>query len=225
MTERIFICGGGSGHRITGNVPKMLFKLPSGEIVLDRHFRLLAGYDIPVTLCIGYRKELVRIMYPDYETVVTYDPDNPTGILCCMKEILDTYKLRSYVFLLGDTIWSRRALAQALDSRYEKQIVFFGNHTSAPCETYMATFHDEGIELIKGVLERKEFPRVISQDTSPIISLRGCKIFHMDHWMDHTKHPWVWNKKRIKSEFPATDFDIDSEKEAVWKQYEEGYFD
>lgn len=250
MNERIFIAMGGSAHRLEANktlvnwveeeVPKALLELgmwvpkppvkPIIDRVLDRHLRMLPK-ELPVTLCTGFRAELVKELYPEYDQIITYDPDDPVGILCCFKDILKYYKKHplhhyeygSLTFLLGDTVWSNEAMKEALNRRHEAPITFYASRPKAPCEVYMATFSGVGIDIMRKLMVEREFVTDPPLEPWPTFILRGGKIWLLIRWLD--QQGLLKDERRmIQASHPVDDFDLDADKVKVWKRYEEGYY-
>lgn len=230
MNERIFITAGGSGHRLNTvqGIPKSLAMLPDRTSVIARQLKQIrectGSQLIPITICTGYRVDLMSVFR--YDSCITYDPDSPAGILSCIKQILNEYVLESYTFILGDTVWHPDALSEALERRRDKPVSCCGNRIEVPCETYMITISGQGIALIKELLDRDRF------ETRQRVTLVKVKDFSvetgtwwlLEQWMNHDKFDWDRYKSRMVSDHPVDDFDIDEQYHEVWKQFEDGIY-
>lgn len=230
MNERIFITAGGSGHRLdeAEGIPKALMKLPDGKRVIERQLEMIPQ-EIPVTICTGYRDDLIEELYPDYDKVKTYDPKDPVGILVCIKHILKTYSLLDgFIFLLGDTVWHPNAFAEALSRRHDAPIVYYGQRARASGETYFMSLTKSGAEIILSLLDREIIEPPTRASKIPPFSVKEGKIWMFDRWCEKKflgiGHGWSKRMRMMKS-FPVDDFDIDEQYHKVWKDYKDGVYD
>jgi len=224
MNERIFITAGGSGHRLDAvkGIPKALAELPGGETVISRLLGQLPP-ELPVTVCSGYRQDILEETLPDYDIITTYNPDLNNGILTCIGQVLSEYDLDSYTFLLGDTIWHPKAMVEALEHRHDAPLVLYGNRPKAPCETYMFTISGIGRSEVKEILSRGKYSTP-GKAPHPYFTVKNGTIWLLDRWMD-VQGTWSSIKKRMKNTHPATDFDIDEQYHRVWLDFSRGVYD
>ena len=236
MNERIFITAGGSGHRLDAikDIPKALAQLPTDELVIERMIRMIPD-SFDITICTGYRTDLMEELFPDMDKIITYDPDNPVGILCCIKQVLHTYDLDSYIFILGDTIWHPGALKEAFENRHNKVISCCGNRIRVPCETYMITITGPGINIIKNVLSKTEFiPQMSVRKKASIQMFQPMETFKLEEgkwwlleqWMQYDKSTdWDKHLLRMVAQNIVDDFDIDYQYKIIWQQVSDGLYD
>lgn len=233
LRERIFITAGGSAHRldVAAGIPKALMKLPDGRLVIERQLEMLPS-NLDVTICTGYRQDLIDKLLPNYDKLLTYDVSNPMSILDCIRIVIDNYKdLHSYTFLLGDTIWHPDAMKEALEQRHKRPIVYYGQRRRSPCETYMMTISDKGVEMVREVLNRGAVfeTRSLRAKRYSLVkrfSLQDGNIWKLDTWMDHDLDcNWKRNKLRTVKSAPVDDFDIDEQYRKIWSDYSHGVYD
>lgn len=234
MSKRIFITAGGSSHRLTRieGIPKALTQLPDGQIVLDRLLAPIPDeYDI--TICKGFRDDLIDVQYGGLDSIKTYDPEAPVGILSCIKQVLTEYDEDVYIFLLGDTVWHPEAFSEALRCAESGDIVGYGERPKSPCETYMYTISGAGIDLMKELLSRPLFEfKIPSKNNRPSttrglepFTLQQGKIWLLERWMKRDLgRNWMRSVVRYMRSHPATDFDTDAQYDRVWKEYEAGEY-
>ena len=217
MSENYFILAGGIGNRLQClDIPKALAPIPSKngmESILDRIIRLrgIGQY----VLCLGWHAQLFNERYTNLERFITYDVDNPTGAAMAVKMILEHYNCHRYVILLGDVVWSKRAMDEFKTHTTDKDIVFYHDKHRGYSETFALSIHHNAKDSIIQALSVDTLPSLPGErrqygfiDT-PIdrVRLGGLeKVIVDNHWS---------NYKRIYTTHSVDDIDTDEQYKQV----------
>jgi NDP-sugar pyrophosphorylase family protein len=133
--ERIIIpCGGVGARMVDLDIPKCLAPIPvhGGTGTIPLLGRLLgqleaAGYLDRVTLLLGYRAEIIRKQFPNIPFLMIQNPEAPRNLMSGIADALQQFDESTYLFILGDTIWSMAALKKVLTNTDQHMgLAFFG---------------------------------------------------------------------------------------------------
>ena len=200
--EFVFMAGGRANRmgrgvksvdRTKGLMMLPIFGSKETETIIDRTLRLLhkleSFNESEILFCVGYKKELVKQVYPKSQYLDTYDPDDPDDLIPALLRLVDGCpENENLTVLLADVIWSERALKHFLSTRHDAPLVLY--HGTSP------KYHDifgigingsAGKELIRRV-NREEYLPVIEGEIRwkghDKVPIRYCRASTMEQWID-----------------------------------------
>lgn len=240
----IFLMVGGRAERMGRGVKsidmtKGLMSLPvygqdTTETITDRTLRLLRDIDIiknleDVVMCVGYKHDLVTKKYPENPYLKTYDIDNPTDVAAAFLKVIDTYpNEKQYIFLLGDVVWSLKALYHFFSVADISPMVCYHSSNMGYTEIYGVALNGEGgCDLIRKVNVAETVPVIPGEIRWEIQSIKhikpkDCRTSCIEQWIDLKKLP---GKVRIYQVGNVDDIDWDEDHQRVCKAIKNGEFD
>lgn len=237
------IMAGGRGERMGRGVKsvdmtKGLMEIPKAgggtETVIDRILRLLEETGAieerrEVLLCVGYKAELVMERYPECRFLKTYDPENPSDVLPAFLQVIEAFpEQNGIVFLMGDSVWSRKALTHFFSmSRKSPVVMYHGTQTGYTEIFGVAINGEDGKELIRKACAAETVPVVPGEIRWQMqgikrISPRHCRASCWEQWIDLKRLP---GKLRVYQAGPVDDIDWDADHLKVCNEIRAGVYD
>jgi len=216
---------------------KGLMRIPihggGSETLIDRTLRLLRNIreiegPKDVLMCVGYRSELVTGAYSDCQFLKTYDPDSPTDTTAAYPIVFEAYPDEDhFIFIMGDTVWSEKALNHFLSKADKAPLVFYHNSDGGYSDIYGTAINGkEGREIIHMVSRLESIPIIPGEIRWKLqgitrIPFKDCREECVEQWMDQNHIPGML---RVNQCAPVKDIDWDEGHQIICQEIMEGKF-
>jgi hypothetical protein len=222
---------------ISVDCTKGLMRLPvyggGSETLIDRTLRLLKKIGAivgvnDVLMCVGYKAELVTERYPEGRFLKTYDPDNPTDTTAAYPLVFDAFPHEEhFIFIMGDTVWSEKALRDYLSKAHLAPLVFYHSSDAGYTDIYGTAINGkEGREIIHRVSRLDSIPIIPGEIRWKLqgitrIPFKDCREECVEQWMDQNHIPGML---RVNQCAPVKDIDWDEGHQIICQEILEGKF-